>query len=99
MSEPTSFEKAAEEKPQSLPREFLAWALTPGTEPSQLLQPGDVVLCEFAVAEDGDLVAHLTQEPEVEGALVCMDPRSGEVLACVGGYDFGRSQFNRAVQS
>ncbi|HSH71265.1 MAG TPA: transglycosylase domain-containing protein, partial [Deferrisomatales bacterium] len=83
----------------ALPREHLAWALPRDAEPPQLLQPGDVVLCEFAVAEDGDLVAHLTQEPEVEGALVCMDPRSGEVLACVGGYDFGRSQFNRAVQS
>ena len=83
----------------ALPREHLAWALSRGAEPMLLLQPGDVVLCEFAVAEDGDLVAHLIQEPEVEGALVCLDPHSGEVLACVGGYDFSRSQFNRAVQA
>jgi penicillin-binding protein 1A len=83
----------------ALPRENLAWALPRGAEPPQLLHPGDVVLCEFAAAADGDLVAHLTQEPEVEGALVCLDPHSGEVLACVGGYDFARSQFNRAVQA
>ena len=28
-----------------------------------------------------------------------MDPRSGDVLACVGGFSFEKSQFNRATQS
>ena len=41
----------------------------------------------------------LEQEPKIEGALVSMDPRSGEVLALSGGYDFFRSQFNRATQA
>ncbi len=45
------------------------------------------------------LVVDLLQEPEVEGALVAMDNRSGAVLALVGGFDFQRSEFNRAVQS
>jgi penicillin-binding protein 1A len=35
----------------------------------------------------------------LEGALIALDPRSGEIQAMVGGLDYGRSQFNRAVQS
>ncbi|MCZ6553805.1 MAG: PBP1A family penicillin-binding protein [SAR324 cluster bacterium] len=34
-----------------------------------------------------------------QGALVAMDPRSGEVLALVGGVEFAASQFNRATQA
>jgi penicillin-binding protein 1A len=34
-----------------------------------------------------------------EGALVTIDPRTGHVKAMVGGYDFFRSEFNRAVQA
>jgi penicillin-binding protein 1A len=45
------------------------------------------------------LVVDLLQEPEVEGAFVAMDNRSGAILALVGGFDFQRSEFNRAVQS
>jgi len=42
---------------------------------------------------------NITQEPEAEGALVSIDPFSGEFVSMVGGYDFTRSQFNRALQS
>jgi penicillin-binding protein 1A len=35
----------------------------------------------------------------LEGALVAIDPRTGEVLALVGGRDFHASPFNRAVQA
>jgi penicillin-binding protein 1A len=41
----------------------------------------------------------LTQLPEVQGALVAMDPRSGELRAMVGGFDFGKTQFNRVTQA
>lgn len=34
-----------------------------------------------------------------EGALVALDARTGEIKAMVGGLDYGRSQFNRAVQA
>ena len=43
--------------------------------------------------------ASLDQEPIVEGALVAIDNRTGHILAMVGGYDFERSKFNRAVQA
>ena len=41
----------------------------------------------------------LDTEPQLEGALVAIDPETGEVKALVGGVDFRRSQFNRAVQA
>ncbi len=41
----------------------------------------------------------LDQIPEVQGALVSIDPRTGGVKAMIGGYDFRKSQFNRAVQA
>jgi penicillin-binding protein 1A len=41
----------------------------------------------------------LEQEPKVEGALLCLDVKSGAVRAMVGGYDFERSKFNRATQA
>ena len=41
----------------------------------------------------------LEQVPEAQAALVAVDPRNGGVKAMVGGYDFRKSQFNRAVQA
>ena len=41
----------------------------------------------------------LEQPPEVQGAILCMAPETGEVKVMVGGRDFQESQFNRAFQS
>ncbi|MCG6922615.1 MAG: PBP1A family penicillin-binding protein [Acidobacteria bacterium] len=41
----------------------------------------------------------LEPDPKVEGALLALDVRTGAVRAMVGGYDFERSQFNRATQA
>jgi penicillin-binding protein 1A len=41
----------------------------------------------------------LRQIPEIEGALVALDPATGRVLALAGGWSFDRSQFNRATQA
>jgi len=38
-------------------------------------------------------------EPDLQAALVVVDPRTGDILALVGGRDFKQSQFNRAVRS
>src|SRR5439155_1709428 len=56
-----------------------------------------VTVTEEAVG--GEARFALDQEPQVEGALVAIDPYTGQVKAMVGGYDFRRSQFNRAVQA
>lgn len=41
----------------------------------------------------------LDQEPLVEGAFMVQDPSSGDILAMVGGYDYARSKFNKAIQA
>ena len=41
----------------------------------------------------------LRQVPEVQGALVSMEPQTGRVVAMVGGWSFEGSQFNRATQA
>ena len=41
----------------------------------------------------------LTQVPEVDGALVSIDSKTGAVRALVGGFDFNRSQFNNVTQA
>ena len=61
----------------------------------EVMAPGDVIRARL----DDEGNWRLAQVPEVEGALVALDPRSGEIRALVGGYDFSRSKFNRIVQS
>ena len=41
----------------------------------------------------------LRQVPNVNGGVVVMDPQTGRVLAMSGGWSYGMSQFNRAVQA
>ncbi|MFN4114935.1 MAG: penicillin-binding protein 1A [Inhella sp.] len=41
----------------------------------------------------------LTQVPEVEGALVALDPRTGFVRTMVGGFDFNKNKFNHVTQA
>ncbi|MFN3495821.1 MAG: penicillin-binding protein 1A, partial [Hydrogenophaga sp.] len=41
----------------------------------------------------------ISQWPEVEAALVAMDPQTGRVRALVGGFDFARQPFNHATQA
>ena len=36
---------------------------------------------------------------DLPGALVALDPHTGDILAMVGGTDYGKSQFNRATQA
>lgn len=66
------------------------------TSATQVLKAGDVVYA--APTGKGDSY-HLVQMPEVEGALVAMDPHTGRVLALAGGFSYNRSQFDRAMQA
>lgn len=63
---------------------------------SNALKTGDVIYVEKGQKEGS---YNLQQVPEVEGALVALDPHTGRVLAMVGGYSFEKNQFNRAVQA
>jgi len=62
---------------------------------TEVLAAGDIV--RTRMNDEGQWV--LGQVPEVEGALVSIDPRNGWIRALVGGYDFSRSKFNRVIQS
>jgi len=63
----------------------------------QILKVGDVVYVSPVADKEG--VYTLEQVPEIEGSLVAMDPRTGRVLAMVGGFSFAESEFNRATQA
>ena len=64
---------------------------------SEILKVGDVVYVSPVSGETG--IYTLQQVPEIEGALVAMDPRTGRVLAMVGGFSYAMSEFNRATQA
>ena len=74
---------------------------TPITNPSEIFAKGDKILVRL---EDFDSKRNyfrlqLYQEPLVNGALLAMDPKTGEVFSMSGGYRFGESEFNRAIQA
>ena len=81
-----------------LPATAFAW--TRRTSAADLLRVGDLIDVEVRSAKGGvpETVA-LEQAPVLEGALVAIDNRSGEILAMVGGFSFDRSKFNRATQA
>lgn len=58
------------------------------------LQPGAVV----RVVRVGD-AWQITQLPQVQSALVALDPNTGAVRALVGGFDFARNKFNHVTQA
>jgi penicillin-binding protein 1A len=51
------------------------------------------------LAKQKYLLCSLEQEPEVQAALLSLNPFSGEIVSMVGGTDFNKSKFNRALQS
>jgi penicillin-binding protein 1A len=69
--------------------------------PGQILKVNDLVQVRVEAAGQGvaPLTLALEQVPRVEGALLCLENRTGQVKAMIGGRDFAASQFNRAVQS
>lgn len=67
------------------------------TQASEVLSPGDII---YAEKDEHDFRHYsLRQIPNVEGALVALDPHTGRVLAMIGGFSFKKSQFNRATQA
>jgi len=100
-----------EDRKGMLPFSEAAWALhvkpTPHfklqkvKDPSDLLKIGDVVQVRVKESpkKGQPLILILDQEPVAQGALLCIDPKTGYVKAMVGGRDFSESQFNRAIHS
>jgi penicillin-binding protein 1A len=82
---------------------------------SDVIQPGDVIYVEQLEvinsnhtdkdkdnSNDKRSISKeyaLAQIPEVAGALVCLNPQNGGILALTGGFDYFHSKFNRVVQA
>lgn len=97
-----------------IPRSLLSWARPTlkkqgiGAVPdsaAKVFKKGDVIVVEKvsdSVIASKKLEPNsyeLRQTPNVDGAMVVMDPHTGKVLATVGGYDYNKSVFNRATQA
>jgi penicillin-binding protein 1A len=69
--------------------------------PADAVRAGDLVeVIPLKIdAKATTFTARLDQVPELQGAVIAIDNRSGNILAMVGGQNFERSQFNRAVQA
>jgi penicillin-binding protein 1A len=72
----------------------MKWAKPNLTNPKTFLKKGDVV-----VVEPIKTGYALRQIPEVNGAIMVMNPITGQVLAAEGGYDFNASKFDRTTQA
>jgi len=74
------------------------WGPAPA-KPQDVVKPGDAFFVEAlpAPAKAGEY--GLRQVPEVNGAIVVMDPHTGRVLGMSGGFSYASSQFDRAMQA
>jgi len=87
----------------TIPWKGLSWARPPlnkgwvgksPTQAAQVVASGDIVYVRFS-----DNQWELSQIPQVESALVALNPRNGAIESLVGGLNFQKSKFNRATQS
>ena len=85
------------------------------TNASEIVARGDVIQVTNSAAstqlaaesaEDAEGIENtqtmsyrLSEEPQVQGALVSINPKTGAIRALTGGYDFSRNQFNHAIQA
>jgi penicillin-binding protein 1A len=63
----------------------------------KILGPGDVIKVRVKERKGEKLVFVLDQVPQAQGAVVAIEPSTGYIRAIVGGYDYNKSEFNRAV--
>lgn len=96
----------------TIPYDSLKWARryidsdTVGEVPARpdiLLEIGDVIRIAPEKPMHSETREHanwlLVQKPEVEGALISINPNNGSIVSLVGGFDYSSSKFNRALQA
>jgi penicillin-binding protein 1A len=95
---PAAIEARAGTVAITIDRKGFAWAAKPG---NQLVTAGDLIEVRLAQIDAAANTAGgtLEQPPAVEGAILAIDNRTGQIKAMVGGYSFERSKFNRATQA
>jgi penicillin-binding protein 1A len=81
-----------------LPAAAVRWTRRPL---ARLFKVGDVALFRILSVDKvkKKLDLGLEQEPQVDGAILAVDNKTGEIKAMVGGYAFEKSKFNRAIQA
>lgn len=90
MLEPSGYEWTRRDSPP-LRRGDVAWfELRPVSEAATGGEEG---------ADQARFELELVQEPRIEGAVLLLESATGAVRAMVGGWDYGRSEFNRAFQA
>jgi penicillin-binding protein 1A len=92
---------------EQIPWSGLTWARPkrnskyPGPAPKQatdIVKTGDLIRIT-KVTDNGKTQWCLAQMPEIEGALVSLNPQDGAVEALVGGFSYQKSNFNRVLQA
>lgn len=96
----------------SIPYEYLKWGRryidrdTLGKIPSsakEIFDIGDVIRIApedpLNITVEERQIWRFVQQPEVEGALIALNPNNGAIKSLVGGFDYSSSKFNRAVQA
>jgi penicillin-binding protein 1A len=83
----------------AIDKKGFAW--TGKTAGTQLVTRGDLVEARLATLDESThaATATLEQPPAVEGAVLAIDNRTGQIKAMIGGFSFERSKFNRATQA
>ena len=88
-----------------IPFSSLGWNLkvvndentTPITSMLDVVKRGDVIFVQKDKETENNY--NLRQIPELNGAMVVLDPHTGRIFALVGGFSYNRSKFNRATQA
>jgi penicillin-binding protein 1A len=93
----TSGELSDERETGTIPLDQMEWAKSGLRGVASVLTPGAVIYVQAVADQRG--IWKLRQPPEIQGAMVAMDPYTGRVLAMVGGFSFAQSEFNRASQA
>ncbi len=83
----------------TIDKKGFAW--TSKAAADQLVKPGDLIEVRLAAVDHaaGTAGGTLEQPPLVEGAVLAIDNKTGQIRAMVGGHSFERSKFNRATQA
>ncbi len=81
-----------------VPKAGYAW--TRKTSPD-FVKVGDLVSVQVQSLDEATQsgTGILEQDPAIEGALLAIDNQTGQIRSMIGGFDFGRSKFNRARQA
>jgi penicillin-binding protein 1A len=77
----------------------IRWTLT--TDLRKLIKRGDIIHVKIDKIDEANMsfAASLDQEPKLEGAVLAIEPQTGQIKVMVGGYSFRRSKWNNATQA